>query len=51
MFGVVIAFGGLIEVIQPYFGRAGELSDFIANTAGASFGAVLVVTVRKLAPG
>ncbi|MGI9413488.1 MAG: hypothetical protein ACR2PM_07460 [Hyphomicrobiales bacterium] len=48
MFGIVIAFGGLIEVIQPYFGRAGELSDFIANGVGAIAGGLLVMVARRV---
>lgn len=31
---VAIAYGGMIEVIQPYFGRGMELGDFVANSLG-----------------
>jgi hypothetical protein len=31
---VAIVYGGLIEIIQPYFGRGMEFGDFIANTLG-----------------
>ena len=32
---VVIAFGGAIEIIQPYFERGREFADFLANAVGA----------------
>ncbi len=31
---VAIVYGGIIEIIQPYFGRGMEFGDFIANTLG-----------------
>lgn len=31
---VAIVYGGMIELIQPYFGRGMELGDFIANSLG-----------------
>tara|TARA_R110002072_G_scaffold269027_1_gene428132 strand:- start:6115 stop:6582 length:468 start_codon:yes stop_codon:yes gene_type:complete len=34
-------FGTAIEVIQPYVGRQGELTDFIANLLGVGIGATL----------
>jgi len=33
-----IAMGGVIEWIQPYVNRYGELLDFLANTAGVIIG-------------
>ncbi len=33
--------GGLIELLQPYFGRTGSFSDFWADIAGAIVGALL----------
>jgi len=35
----VIAYGGAIEVIQPYFGRQAEWADFVADAIGAVVGA------------
>lgn len=35
----VSAYGGLIELIQPYFGRHAEWGDFLADFLGASLGA------------
>ncbi len=34
-------YGAAIEVIQPYFGRSGELADFIADLLGIGLGATL----------
>lgn len=36
---MVAAYGGLIEIIQPYFGRSMEFADFLADGAGAFLGA------------
>ena len=44
----VVALGGVIEVVQPHFGRAGELYDFAANGLGALAGAALTMIVRRL---
>ncbi len=38
---VAIAYGGMIELIQPLVGRSAEWSDFWANTAGALAGAAI----------
>jgi len=34
----VCAYGGLIEVIQPFFGREASWGDFLADIIGASLG-------------
>lgn len=44
--GSVIGLGGIIEIIQPYAGRAGVLADFAANGLGALAGAVTAMLVR-----
>jgi hypothetical protein len=36
----VIAYGGVIEVIQPFFGRHAEWADLVADGIGAVVGAV-----------
>ena len=36
----VIAYGGIIEVIQPFFGRQAEWADLVADGIGAVVGAV-----------
>ena len=45
---LVIGFGGLIELVQPYFGRANDLSDFIANSVGTLVGASIATIVRRM---
>jgi VanZ family protein len=36
----VIAYGGIIEMIQPFFGRQAEWADLVADAIGAVVGAV-----------
>lgn len=43
----VILLSGVIELIQPYFGRSRDLADFAANAAGALTGTLLA---RYLGP-
>ena len=42
------AFGGLIELIQPSFGRSADMQDWIADIAGAGLGIVLALLYRRL---
>ncbi len=42
-----IAYGGLIEMIQPYVNRYGEFNDFLASTAGAVVGGLLALGVSR----
>lgn len=39
---VVLGYGGMTELVQPYFGRGAELGDFVANAVGAGLAVVLV---------
>ena len=47
----VSAYGAVIEIIQPYVGRHGDIMDALANSigavAGATGGAVLRMALRK----
>ena len=42
------AFGGLIELIQPSFGRSADMRDWIADIAGVGLGMVLALLYRRL---
>jgi VanZ family protein len=42
------AFGGLIELIQPTFGRSADMQDWIADIAGVVLGIVLALLYRRL---
>ncbi|MFQ5346440.1 MAG: hypothetical protein ACE5ED_01170 [Rhodothalassiaceae bacterium] len=35
---IILAAGGLIEIVQPYVGREASLVDFLANMAGVVLG-------------
>lgn len=37
----VIAYGGIIEMIQPFFGRQAEWADLVADGIGAILGAIV----------
>ncbi len=43
-----IAYGGAIELIQPYVNRYGEWLDFAANSAGCLIGAGLAIMASRL---
>ncbi|WP_226341090.1 VanZ family protein [Gemmobacter serpentinus] len=34
-----VAYGGAIEIVQPYVGRSREMADWLADIAGAAIGA------------
>ncbi|XAT61166.1 hypothetical protein GN278_10695 [Rhodobacteraceae bacterium Araon29] len=40
-------FGGLIEVIQPSFGRSSDMQDWIVDIAGVGLGLVLALLYRQ----
>ena len=42
------AFGGLIELIQPSFGRSSDMHDWIADIAGVVLGILLALLYRRL---
>jgi len=43
----VSAYGGLIEIIQPFFGRNADWGDFVADFIGASLGGLLGAQTGK----
>ena len=42
------AFGGVIEVFQPSFGRSADIQDWIADIAGVVLGIALALFYRRL---
>lgn len=48
VFPGAIAFGGLIEIVQPYVGRERELADFYADACGAVIGVAAGLCIRGL---
>ena len=42
------AFGGIIELIQPSFGRSADMQDWIADIAGVALGIMLALLYRRL---
>jgi len=43
-----IAFGGLIEILQPYVNRQAEWADFFADGFGAILGVIIGLILRRL---
>jgi hypothetical protein len=43
-----IAYGGLIEVIQPIVGRDGDILDLLYDAAGSALGASIGVSLRLI---
>ena len=41
-------YGGIIEVLQPSFGRSADMQDWIADITGVALGIVLALLYRKL---
>ena len=46
MMMLIVCFGGLLEVVQPFAGRAFDLRDLAANSAGIIAGGICVLCVR-----
>lgn len=44
---LAVALGGVIELVQPSFGRGAEWADFWANNAGVAVGAILGPGVHR----
>ncbi len=45
---LALLYGGVIEMIQPAFGRQAELGDLLANCAGVALAWVLAFALRGL---
>jgi VanZ family protein len=43
IWGLALAFGGLIEIVQPFVGRSNEWADLLADGVGAACGIGLVL--------
>ena len=42
------AYGGIIEVLQPSFGRSADMQDWIADITGVALGMMLALLYRRL---
>jgi VanZ family protein len=45
---LAILYGGIIEAIQPVFGRSADMSDFWADGLGVAMGIFLGVATRRI---
>ncbi|WP_162791891.1 hypothetical protein [Sulfitobacter sp. DFL-23] len=43
-----ILYGGIIEAIQPIFGRSADMSDFWADGLGVAMGIFLGLAARRI---
>ena len=46
---VAIVFGALIELIQPFVGRYGDIKDFYADALGSVIGVCLIALIKMIA--
>jgi VanZ family protein len=44
---IVLVYGGVIEIVQPAFGRSAEWADLLADGIGAFGGAFLAARLRR----
>lgn len=45
---LAMAYGGVIELVQPYHGRTADWADFWANNAGVAAGAALGFALNRV---
>ncbi len=45
---LAILYGGIIEIVQPVFGRSAEMSDLLADGLGVMIGILLGLAARQL---
>lgn len=48
---ILAAYGGAIEIIQPYVGRSGEWADWVADLIGIAAGVACGLVVRSTLRG
>ena len=48
IFIAISAYGGIIEVLQPSFGRSADVKDWIADIAGVALGMMFGLFYRRL---
>jgi VanZ family protein len=46
---LIAGWGGVIEILQPHFGRSGAVFDAAVNVAGVAAGAAAATVLRRLA--
>jgi len=44
----IIVLGGVLEIVQPHYGRAGDWLDFFADAAGAVSGFLAAFAIRQV---
>lgn len=45
---LAILYGGILEIIQPAFGRSADISDLLADALGVTVGILLGLAARQL---
>lgn len=45
---IAILYGGIIEIIQPAFGRSSDMSDLLADALGVAGGILLGLAARRI---
>ena len=45
---IAILYGGIIEIIQPVFGRSSDMSDLLADALGVAVGILLGLAARQI---
>ena len=53
VFIIALAYGGFIELIQPFWGRVADIMDMWANIAGVVFGILIargIIFIFKIQP-
>lgn len=45
---LAVAYGGAIELIQPYTGRSAELADLLADAVGVGLGLLVGARLRRM---